>query len=583
MKLLTTTGTLREQFENRYPVYQRGFSNLIPRIANFVNAHGWAVFTAVSLWRVSMLLPGMYSRHLDHDELYTSYIAQAPNIGHLLRLTRTIDLHPPLSYLLVRISYALFGVSSWSSRLPFLAAFVVTSALLFLFMTRLLSPLYGLIAILMMWSSPYARLATEARPYAMVLSFTALVLVSWHEVIQTERHAASLWALAGVVAGGFGLLLSHVLGALAFGAFFAAEIVRFLIRRKPDWRLWAALVVPLLSVVSYLPLIHIQSGLLFTEYSQASPRRLAICYWEHLRYLIAPLTLLVPIAVGWRFFSKQPTETSERETATTGISLRWLLFFLFIVPLEIEIIFSRTGAPFYERYGVVAMIPCVVFPAIFLAYHTHRDRFAASAVAGLLAVLLILNTSAKAWLVENLSNIARPKTAAGVLYFISPPPIAPPELKVPSVPKNLEGALNSAPKVLHLDDVDPGLPLVAGSGPTFLVIDKYGDTALTQRLYLLTDHEAAATIVHNTVFDRYELVKAVFPIRGQVEPYCAFLRKHSEFLVLGGYNYPDTWVVRKLEMDGSVLSIVGTYDDDVLEEHQIYKVRVGSAQCRAQP
>jgi hypothetical protein len=49
--------------------------------------------------------------------------------------------------------------------------------------------------------------------------------------------------------------------------------------------------------------------------------------------------------------------------------------------------------------------------------------------------------------------------------------------------------------------------------------------------------------------------------RGQVEPYCAFLREHSQFLVLGGYNYPDTWVLRKLEMDGAQLSILGTYDD----------------------
>lgn len=582
MRLLTTTGTLREQFEDRYPAYQRALSSLIPRVANFINAHGWAVFAVASLWRVSMLITGMSSRHLDHDELYTSYIAQAPNIRQLLTLTRTIDLHPPLSYLLVRISFAFFGVSSWSCRLPFLVAFLAASALLFLFLKRLLSPLYGLITILMFWSSPYARLATEARPYAMVLSFTALVLASWYEAIRTERPANG-YAVAAVVVGGFGLLLSHVLGALAFGAFFAAETIRFLIRRKPDWRLWTALAVPLVSIVSYLPLIHIQSGLLFTEYSQASPRRLAICYWEHLRYLVAPLTLLLPIAIGWRYFSKRPNQTLKEETAAAGISLRWLLFFLFLVPLEIGIIFARTGAPFYERYGVVAMIPCVMFPAMFLACHTHRNRFVASVAAGLLAVLLILNTSAKAWLVENLSSIAQPKTAAGVLYFLSPSPIAPPQLKLPAAPHGLEGALNAAPRVLNLDDVDPGLPLVAGSGPTFLELDKYGDASLTQRLYLLTNHEAAVTIVHNTVFDRYELVKAVFPIRGQVEPYCAFLREHSEFLVLGGYNYPDTWVLRKLEMDGSLLSIVGTYDDDVLEEHQLYRVKVRSAQCDAQP
>lgn len=124
---------------------------------------------------------------------------------------------------------------------------------------------------------------------------------------------------------------------------------------------------------------------------------------------------------------------------------------------------------------------------------------------------------------------------------------------------------------------------MAGSGPTFLELDKYESAALALRLYLLTNHEAALRIVHHTVFDHYELVKAVFPIRAQVEPYCAFLTEHSQFLVLGGYNYPDTWVLRKLEMDGASLSILGTYDDGVIEEHHIYRVRVASQKCGSQP
>jgi hypothetical protein len=103
------------------------------------------------------------------------------------------------------------------------------------------------------------------------------------------------------MAGGFGLLLSHVLGVLAYGAFFAAEIIRLRIRRKPDWRLWAALTIPLVSVLAYLPLIRNRSDVLFTEFSQASPRRLAICYWEHFRDLATPMTLIALIAAAWPF------------------------------------------------------------------------------------------------------------------------------------------------------------------------------------------------------------------------------------------------------------------------------------------
>jgi len=556
---------------------------LLRAISRLVDTRGWIVFAAVSVVYGWSCINTLASRHLDHDELFTFYIAQAPNLRQLLKLTHTLDLHPPLSYLVVRASFAIFGVSSWSCRLPFLVAFLVTSALLFSFVSRLLSPLYGLIATLLLWSSPYAHLANEARPYSMILCFTTVMLVSWYQAAEGEGLSGRRWALATVVASGFGLLLAHVLGVLAYGAFVAAEGVRLWIRRKPDWRLWVALLVPLLSVLTYLPLIRNRSDILFSEWCQASPRRLAICYWEHLRYLATPLMLIAFIAVARPFVSNQRNTTFRRPSLAADVSLRSLLLFLFLVPLEIEVLFARTGTPFFERYGVVALIPCVVFPAIFLGYRTHCDRLAAVGVAISLAVLLILNTSGKAWLLEQLSNIAPPKVAARLLYLIALPPIAPPLLKPPYVPDYLESALQAAPNVSHLDTVDPGLPLVAGNGSTFLELDKYQDAALTQRLYLLTNHEAASTIVHDTVFDHYERVTAAFPIRGQVQPYCAFLREHFQFLVLGGYNHPDTWLLRKLEMDGARLSIVGTYDDAIIEEHQIYRVSVGTEKCNEQP
>src|ERR1700677_2898476 len=543
---------------------------LLRVIADFTETHGWWFFAAICLGCGWGRIDNLVVRHLDHDELFSFLLAQAFNIGSLLKLTRTIDLHPPLSYLLVRSSFAIFGVSAWSCRLPFFVAFLATSALLYSFVNRLLSPIYGLIAILILWSSPYARLATEARPYAMVLCFSAVLLVNWHEIVKEDGQSANPWALAMVMAGGFGLLLSHVLGVLAYGAFLAAEIICLWKRQKPNWQLWVTLLIPLIAVVSYLPLIRNRSDILFSEYSQASPRRLAICYWEHLRYLVTPLILIVLIAAVWPYISKRrhtapprdsrladvplqslllllflvpleievlfvliaavwPYISKRRHTAPprdsrlADVPLQSLLLLLFLVPLEIEVLFARTGTPFYERYGVVALIPCAIFPALVLGYRTHCSRLAGGSVAVLLAILLILNTSGQAWLIEHLSSAARPQVAARLLYLVALPPVAPPPLKLPTVPSYLESALNSATNVRYLDAVDPSIPLVAGSGPTFLELDNYQDAALRRRLYLLTNHEAASSIVHNTVFDHYEIVKAAFPIGGQVEPYCAFL------------------------------------------------------------
>ena len=550
---------------------------LLHAIAGFAEAYGWPFFAAISVVFAWGHLSGMGSRHLDHDELFTFYIAQAPSLRQLFTLTHTIDLHPPLSYLFVRASFAIFGVSSWSCRLPFLLAFLGFSALLFHFLSRLLSPLYGLMAVLIVWTSPYAHLATEARSYSMILCFTSLMMASWYRLIDEEHRGRRTWALTTLIAGGFGLLLSHVLGVLAYAAFFCAESIRYWIRRKPDWRLWLALSLPLISFVTYLTLLRHGTSILFSEWSQASPRRLAICYWEHLRFLVTPLTILLFLAAVWPLSSKGTARRSASWAAY--ISLRWLLLFLLLVPLEIEILFAHAGTAFYERYGVVALLPCAVLPAIFLARRTQCDRRAAGCMVILLAVLLIFDTFGKSWLTEQLSNLARPAVAAKLMYVLALPPIAPPALKQPSVPPGLQQQLSAAPTILQLGALEPSLPFVAGNAPTFLELAQYQNADLTNRLYLLTDHAAAAAIVHATAFDNYELVRTAFPIGGQVESYCTFLHRQPRFLVLGGYNHPDTWLLKKLEMDGAKLAIVGRYDDEVIEEHSIYEVLVVNDTC----
>src|SRR5271170_2449988 len=100
---------------------------VLKAISRFVETRKWIAFAAVSLLCGWARPHAMATRHLDHDELFTFYIAQAPSLRQMLALTRTIDLHPPLSYLLVRSSFAIFGVSAWSCRLPSFVAFVLTT------------------------------------------------------------------------------------------------------------------------------------------------------------------------------------------------------------------------------------------------------------------------------------------------------------------------------------------------------------------------------------------------------------------------------------------------------------------------
>jgi hypothetical protein len=50
-----------------------------------------------------------------------------------------------------------------------------------------------------------------------------------------------------------------------------------------------------------------------------------------------------------------------------------------------------------------------------------------------------------------------------------------------------------------------------------------------------------------------------FPISASVSSYNDFIHQHREFLVLGTYDYPEEWLLRKLHDDGARLIWLGAY------------------------
>src|SRR5258708_7274696 len=194
-------------------------------LARLAETRSWLFFAAICLSCGWGRMHSLITRHLDHDEIFTFYIAQSQTLRQLFKLTHTVDLHPPLSYLLVRMSFAIFGVSAWSCRLPFLLCYLVAARLLFYLLSRLLSPLYGLIAALFLWSTPYAYLAGEPRPYAMLLCFTSLMLVNWYQAAEGEDLRRRRWALAALAAVGFWMLFSPIFGRFCFVPLFTLSLL----------------------------------------------------------------------------------------------------------------------------------------------------------------------------------------------------------------------------------------------------------------------------------------------------------------------------------------------------------------------
>jgi hypothetical protein len=95
-------------------------------------------------------------------------------------------------------SIDLLGYSAFAARLPAFLGMLVFLVCLFVFVSRRLSPSYGVLAALLILCTPVTSFAWEARPYGVILGLTGLAMLLYQH--RTEhRHLPSLMALVLVL------------------------------------------------------------------------------------------------------------------------------------------------------------------------------------------------------------------------------------------------------------------------------------------------------------------------------------------------------------------------------------------------
>ncbi len=175
-----------------------------------------ALAAAAALWTV-----GCFTRSLWGDEFHSLHHARLDTLGELFASVRS-DNHPPLSFLLLRASRALFGESQLALRLPSLLAGLAFVALVPRLAARA-APEGARAALWLSLVSSYALMTfTEARMYALL---AALVLALGVVVARTlDGEPRGRWLVAPLVAAGLhthyyflhnGFVLALVVVALA--------------------------------------------------------------------------------------------------------------------------------------------------------------------------------------------------------------------------------------------------------------------------------------------------------------------------------------------------------------------------------
>ena len=495
--------------EAQWAAVLRRVASVIDRRPNLVLPVWIFAYFAV-LWRP-------LHRPMWFDELLTYYAATAPTAAAFLH-SRFLDPTPPLSYVLVRASVALFGDSAFAARIPSAVGFLVASLIVYGLITRRFGGGVGLAALAMMWSSSLTIYAVESRPYGVVLAFFTLATLCWLKAIRQKGWS---WWHAGLAGSLVAMFATHCFSPPFAAAIGVGELVRARAARRIDKRVWASILAPLGVLPLYLPLVRNARALL-------CPAAFAPTWISFPKTYLAVFAPLLPaigmIAVLWaasyRRGERRRAMARPYETAFAVAA---------VVAPSITISYAMwSGSPFWLRYCIGSVLGAVLILAVGAASASRRNAGLAVGLAGLILVLFGVTTGGTGRLADLYENTS------------------------------------SAYRAVRTD-----LPFVAASGVTFLEMDHREAPDFIHRLYYLTDRESALRR-HSTIFEGFPVLKQWFPIRGNVAQYRDFVRENGHFMVLGTKAYPEDWLLGRLEEDGAEVRLVGKmktgYQDSELYE-----------------
>ncbi len=538
--------------ENPSSPATRGIASVLSRICLVLERSPWLGFPLIILVYLPYALETSRHRPLWHDELFTFWIAQAPTLATMWTDLRTLDLNPPLVYVLTRLSFYWFGVSTLTTRLPEIFGLLIALLAIFQFVRTRLGTVFGLFTVTLLIGSDISELGVDARPYSLVLGFLALALVSWQSVTisgQTGRNR--LIAIPLIFLAVAGMLLSHIFALLAVAALGIAEIGRQFRNRKLDLPILMALALPLAAVITYLPMLRNHSASIFPQDFQPTIKTIFIFYIVSIaRELIAICLAAACALVFLRLGLLCPAPPLRGPRWFFTLPEWWLIIGLMVAPLLLLMELIITHGAFFSRYGAIESVGVALIATAILARWTIRNGHP-DGRAALLGCLVALAMSG-AW-------TALPRQLAH-------------HTLIPTA-HNSEPVLKACQACAQTESLDPSIPLVDASGLTFVEMNHREDALTLSRLFYLTDPSASKTIAHANIFEQEAQVAQAFHFAARVEPYAVFLAHHTHFFVFGTYDYPEDWLLRKLIADHADIRVVSrTFDD--YRNTELYEVRI---------
>ncbi len=321
-----------------------------------------------------------------NDEILTVVVARLPHWTDIWpALSHAVDSQPPLYYMIVRASEALFGPGEVAGRLPSILAMAAAMLITFDCARRLTDGLHGLLALVVLACSMLPYYSYEARPYALCVMLAAQSFWIWTRDNHDSFRSASLFGL--VMFLGVAIHYYFVLSLLPYAAW---EASRWQPWKRPSRKLIAGAVGVMISALIQAPVIlsfsrqfghsfmgHPTFWVLGKTFSDFFPNGLML-----LALIMVCIALLRP---------EHPADSEPMQSAEV---VGWLFF---LIPLAGFLLAEWKTNAFFPRYFIGAL------PGVAVAFSCCLARVLRGAQAASAAIVVILAV----WAASNQLQVVR--------------------------------------------------------------------------------------------------------------------------------------------------------------------------------
>jgi Dolichyl-phosphate-mannose-protein mannosyltransferase len=460
-----------------------------------------------------------------NDELFTFYISRLPTLSEMWSAVVTgADQSAPFFFMITRASLWLFGENHLATRLPEVLGFWLMSLCLFRFVAKRSSALHGFTAMLFPLVTTAYNYAYEARPYGLVLGFSALSLLCWQSAADGRYRKLPL---VGLALSSAAAVSNHYYAVLLLFPLALGEVVRSVSRRRIDWPVWIAFGIAVTPLLVFIPVIEAAKTYTAHFWAQAYWKSLPESYYFLLKPSLLPLVAVVIFAAVYSTtHSVIPNSPHQRSCLTPSLHEIVAAFGFITIPIVAMIVGKVVTGVFTHRYVLLSVIGFSILIA-FAAYRLLDRRTIMGAVLllslfGGFAVLVVRNVQE-----ANEVSIRQAKTDRFLRF--------------------------------HSEN---GLPIVASDAHTFMKLTYYSPRDIASRLVYLADPELSLRHFGYTTVDRQMLeLKPWFRLR--IEPYGPYVASHRRFFVYGDIGWLN-WVVYELTASDMQVELKGRNEDNLL-------------------